>query len=253
MTKETKPIYRTGCVGICQRLLLAWKYHGLVGIAFGALSKLLKLTFGTSELQKRCQHYKERCFDRRFSVSTAEEVPIKQLGLEVAKESSAVEYSPTSPVWFNHLLSGMALRYDEFTFVDLGSGKGRTLLLASEFPFREVIGVEISEQLHAIAAHNISNFRSSGRKCQSVQSVCRDATMFAFPDSPLVLFLYNPFHLEVLKPVFDNLHASFQNRPRPFVAIYSNPLYRKLFDDAEWLEEFSSDGTNWVVYRSRIV
>lgn len=246
-------IYRRGAIGLSQRLLLSWKFYGASGIVAGLLASLLKQTTGPNELQKGCQRYKERCFDNRFEVSTSEEVPIDQLGVDPDKERSAVEYSPTSPVWFSHLLSGLNVNYQEFTFLDLGSGKGRTLLLASEFPFKDVIGVEISERLHVIAETNLSTYRSKSQRCQDIQSIRADATTYDFPESPLVVFLYNPFHIEVITPVFENLQNSWLKKVRPIIIVYSNPLYRQLFDEAHWLEEVASGGATWVVYQSSTV
>lgn len=243
-------IYRGGCVGLAQRLSLAWRFHGPFGIAAGMIARSLKLVRGPKSLQQSLQRYKEFSFDARFMVTTFEEVAIDRLGIPADKERNAVEYSPTSPVWFVHLISGLNLNYGDFTFVDLGSGKGRTLLLASEFPFKQVIGVEISERLHATAVKNISSYRPLSQKCHDIQSICEDATDFQFPETPLVVFLYNPFHLDVLQPVIENLRCSFEKNIRPVVVVYSNPLYRQLFAEAHWLEEVESASATWVVYQS---
>lgn len=57
-------------------------------------------------------------------------------------------------------------------------GKGRVLLLASEFPFQQVIGVEIDPRLHHIAQKNIAAYRHPFQKCEDVQSICSDVTRF---------------------------------------------------------------------------
>ncbi|QDT37699.1 class I SAM-dependent methyltransferase [Stratiformator vulcanicus] len=79
----------------------------------------------------------------------------QDLGVSEKQAEQAVEYNPTTASQFGSILESLPIDYEQFSFVDLGSGKGRVLLMASEFPFREVVGVELSSQLHEIAANNI--------------------------------------------------------------------------------------------------
>ena len=44
----------------------------------------------------------------------------------------------------------------DYTFLDIGSGKGRVLMLASDAPFRHIVGVELSPALTAIACGSAS-------------------------------------------------------------------------------------------------
>src|SRR5262249_45180057 len=83
------------------------------------------------------------------------------------------------------------LNLRNFTFVDMGPGKGRALLLAAEQPFARVIGVEVLPELHAIAQQNIAA-AASRLVCHKIESISADARIFQFPDGPLVVFLFNP-------------------------------------------------------------
>jgi hypothetical protein len=47
-----------------------------------------------------------------------------------------------------------------YTFIDMGSGKGRMLLLAAEPPFRRIIGVEFASDLDALARSNVKTYRN---------------------------------------------------------------------------------------------
>src|SRR5579863_1085221 len=98
-------------------------------------------------------------------------------------------YQPTEPGLFREVLEALQqhtnLTFDDFTFIDLGSGKGRTLLMASDYPFRRVLGVELLPSLDEIAKHNISLFKRDSQKCFALESICADATTFPFPDGPL--------------------------------------------------------------------
>src|SRR5579871_6319392 len=88
--------------------------------------------------------------------------------------SHAQFYMPTHPKLVYRVLRLLNPQPGRYDFVDLGSGKGRVLLIASEFPLHRVIGVEFDERLHAIAQQNIGQFHGR-RQCSHVESICMDA------------------------------------------------------------------------------
>ncbi len=108
--------------------------------------------------------------------------------------------------------------------IDYGCGKGRVpIWVASRFPVRRVIGVEIDKDLHAAAEANWERW-SGRRRCESVEFICEDATNYEVPDDLTVVYLYNPFRGEVFERVVDNLRASVVRRARPLKVIYAFPL-----------------------------
>ena len=115
------------------------------------------------------------------------------------------------------------LNFRDFTFIDLGSGKGRTLLMASDYPFRRIIGVELLPSLHEIAQENLRKYKSESQKCFA-EAICADATAFSFPAEALVIFLFNPFPESGMRRVVANLRESLQKHPRPVFVLYHNPL-----------------------------
>jgi tRNA1(Val) A37 N6-methylase TrmN6 len=80
-----------------------------------------------------------------------------------------------------------------YTFIDIGAGKSRTLLLASRYNFVKIVGVEFAQELVACASRNIASFCCDRESCRDLAVVEADATQFDFPYTPLVLFFYNPF------------------------------------------------------------
>jgi SAM-dependent methyltransferase len=136
-------------------------------------------------------------------------------------------YQPTEPTLFREMLDSLQqsakMEYSEFTFVDLGSGKGRTLLMASDYPFRGILGIEILPALHEIAQQNLAAYESDSQKCFVLESVCADATAFHLPDGPLVLYLFNPFPEAGLRLAVSNLGRSLAENPRPAYVLYHNP------------------------------
>jgi SAM-dependent methyltransferase len=129
------------------------------------------------------------------------------------------QYAGTHPRTISIMLKDLNVRHEDFVFVDFGSGKGRVLLGASEYPFKRVIGVEIDRKLHDIAVENIHRYRTATRKCHDVESVCRDATEYEFPPERAVLYFFNPFGREIADRVLKNLADSLNEHPREIVII----------------------------------
>lgn len=90
-------------------------------------------------------------------------------------------------------------------FVDVGAGMGRALLLAREYPFRQILGIELSPALAEIARRNLTAVRDLPGRCRDVRLVRADARRRRFPRGPLVAFLFNPFDGEALGAVLDRI------------------------------------------------
>jgi SAM-dependent methyltransferase len=159
-------------------------------------------------------HYRAVAFDRWH-------------GIETGKAHLRVRYDPTEPKYIRWAFRNLKIDPREYSFVDFGSGKGRVLIAAAELPFLRVMGVEYSEELHEAALRNI---RSATRiKCPDVASILMDATEFSIPESPCVLFFYNPFPAQTMECVLRNTLASLRRVPRPIFVIFANPTLKYLF------------------------
>jgi SAM-dependent methyltransferase len=145
---------------------------------------------------------------------------------------SGAPYQPTEPTLFAEMLQALSIDFESFTFIDIGSGKGRTLLMAAELGFRRVIGVELLPELHDIALRNIA---ASGRP--NIDSVCVDARNYQFPPGPLVLYLFNPLPAAALSEAIENLQSSVMRHPRDVKIIYHNPLSEDVLARAPFLKK----------------
>jgi len=158
-------------------------------------------------------------------------------------------YQPTEPALFREMMASLPIEFDQFTFVDLGSGKGRTLLMASEYPLRRIVGVELIEELHRAAEENIRAYRSATQRCAHVESVLGDAREFELPEEPLVLYLFNPLPEHALSNVLQRLERSLERAPRPVWVIYHNPLLESVLGATRFLEK--TGGTSqYSLYRT---
>jgi SAM-dependent methyltransferase len=163
-------------------------------------------------------------------------------------------YQPTESALFHEMIGAVSARsgfdFCGFIFLDLGSGKGRTLLMASDYPFRRIVGVELLPALNDAAQDNICKYRSESQKCFAMETICGDAAEFAFPVEPTLLFLFNPFPEPGLRRMIENLEQSLRDHPRRVYVLYHNPLLEHVLDESAALEKVG--GTHqYAVYVSR--
>lgn len=145
-------------------------------------------------------------------------------------------YQPTEPNVFREMIESLQTDLSRFVFVDLGSGKGRTLLMAAEFPFRRIIGVELLTELNEVANANISRSRHRER----IESVLMDARDYPFPEEPLVVYLFNPLPAPALEKVIVHLRVSIEKAPRPVRVIYHNAVSENVLAEGAWLKKIRS-------------
>jgi hypothetical protein len=138
-------------------------------------------------------------------------------------------YQPTEPNLFREMLLALPIDFSKFTFIDLGSGKGRTLMMASAYPFQRILGVELLPELNRVACENLRSYRNPDQKCFAMESICADAREFEFPPEAIVLYLFNPFPEAGLSAVIHNLERSLRVHPRPVFVLYHNPVLEHLF------------------------
>ncbi|MEM7135693.1 MAG: hypothetical protein AAF500_03890 [Myxococcota bacterium] len=130
-------------------------------------------------------------------------------------------YVATPPSMLAAFIANLPSDLSEYAFVDYGSGQGRVLLLASEGGFREIIGVEFARELHEQALANVDRWAPSDDRIRCVHG---DATEFAIPESPCVLYFNNPFSEPVMIQVLARIAESIQSRPRKVFVLYQQAL-----------------------------
>lgn len=146
-------------------------------------------------------------FDVKYGTETNEIVAVDDAEIsDDTVRKSAILYVPIREVVLRHILSYLSsLDLSQFSFIDLGCGKGRAILIASEYPFIEILGVEASPKLCTVAQSNIEYFLnvSDQVKCKNIQVRCEDASKTKFLNTGLVVDMYHPFAGELFGRVID--------------------------------------------------
>ncbi|MGE5322997.1 MAG: class I SAM-dependent methyltransferase [Actinomycetota bacterium] len=196
---------------------------------------------------RREARYGDMDYDRENMVDTTRaNVPFRtQLAIALTGHA----YYASEPYLFEQIMQALPIDFSRFSFIDLGSGKGRALMMAAGCGFRQAIGVEYIPALHRVAQQNIRKFAREHRDLKTqMESLCMDARDFEFPAEPLVLYLFNPFSEPVFAAVLDRLQRSITGSQRPVYIAYRYLEFEPLLARCDWLEKIA--GTEqWAVYR----
>jgi SAM-dependent methyltransferase len=151
-------------------------------------------------------------------------------------------------------LEASPFRLADYAFVDIGCGKGRVMLLASEYAFREVIGIELNPQLASTARRNLHRWMRRkrwvplvsrfwrpgilrpGKPIPRVRILEGDALSTPLPDGPVLLFFFNSFEEEMVRLWLDSLVEAAATRSAPIDVIYLHPEHHKLFLETPGME-----------------
>jgi SAM-dependent methyltransferase len=198
-------------------------------------------------------------FDERFGTDTEGKVYAWQLQ-RVRTEATYHDnypYEATSARLIRKIIRSLPISPLEFVFVDIGCGKGRALLVASEFSFLKIVGVEISLDLYKIASSNTARFAARGRSRSGCDLRLMDAAAYEFEDVPLVVFLFNPFGAHTFAHVVSRLEESAYRKRRDIFVIYINPRHARRLERSPAFTKLQASGSvlrpwnRYVVYRSK--
>jgi SAM-dependent methyltransferase len=129
-------------------------------------------------------------FDRQFGTDTSGLIPASALATGHSNDAHVTAYYGVAPSILQGVIDlwlrvGPSLPIDRYTFLDVGAGKGRAMLCASQHPFAQVVGVELNPGLAAIANANLVLFEEHPE--------------VPLPEGPLLVFLFHPFEAPVLR------------------------------------------------------
>jgi SAM-dependent methyltransferase len=169
-------------------------------------------------------------FDRKYGTDTGGYLGPEELVKGRENDAHNYGYSAIAPSVFHEAcrrwretLPAVSGKIEAYSFVDVGAGKGRALLLASELPFRKVIGVELSEELAHNAQRNVARWNRVARPKAKIRVMRQDALEFQWPRTPLLVYLYNPFACSLIAQMAEGLAASAASGSGLVDLLYVNP------------------------------
>jgi hypothetical protein len=168
--------------------------------------------------------YKEREFDRMYGVDTSGRIDLSDLGdVDGVAADLGTRYEAIAPDAFHEMMEMVGeagVDLTGLTFIDYGSGKGRAVLLASHYPFRRIIGVEISKTLNEVAMANVAKYAAPDRACTEILLEQQDALVWRPPNEASLFYFYHPFEPPLLAQVLERIRESVTAEPRKAWVVY---------------------------------
>jgi SAM-dependent methyltransferase len=217
---------RGGIEKCCSKLFLSLGIGGILSLATRTLYNVFHSIY-----QHTVVRYSEWRFDKKWGVRT---VGI----IEHPREStnplhrSAVCYEPTSPRVFRQIMRSIGCLTAPYVFYDMGCGKGRVLLMASQYSFKRIVGVEFCHELVGVAEDNVRRLQATNVNSTQTQVVCSDAAAYRFPDENAVIFFFNPFTEVIMSKVLENIRLSARDTKDRYI-VYNNPVLENLLSNPE--------------------
>ena len=234
------------------KLRRAVEKRGVIGTLTAAPSKIMgRLSRGSKPAK---QFNPVHPFDAEHGTDTSGLIAAEDLQDSRNRKSiHNTGFYATAPSMFHQAFARMDIDFERFTFIDLGAGKGRIMLLASNLPFQRVLGVEFVPELHAIAMRNIDVYQPAARRCRDVECILSDVRDFVFPPVPLVIFMWHPFVGPVFDRVMQNLEESLRQEPREVYLVYLKPEFEHLVQRVSslhkmWESHFTMSDQDFAAY-----
>jgi predicted RNA methylase len=166
-------------------------------------------------------------FDLQYRVRTSGLVAGRHLKTGHSHDKHATAYYAVAPSVLTALVKRWrkttpAAPVEMTTFIDVGAGMGRGVLVASQLPFKAVIGVELHPGLARVARRNLGLWRKAGRAVCPLRLIERDAVELELPPGPIVAFLFNPFGATVLRKLLRAWRKQFAASAASLDILYVN-------------------------------
>jgi SAM-dependent methyltransferase len=193
-------------------------------------------------------------FDYCYGTDTIEIIELDKLDITSENKRFGMRYEVTRARPLRKLLRVLDLPKSG-VLVDFGSGKGRVLMIAAEYGFRKVVGVEFSRQLCDTARKNLVKFQNKLVRDLPVEILEMDVVDYEVRPDENIFFLFNPFDVGIVDTVVGNIAKSLEQDPRRAWLIYQYPEFRSAVDaNGSFVEtgRYEWGGCEFIVYRNRI-
>ncbi len=174
-------------------------------------------------------HFDDKVFDLIHRVDTTGKEDSFTLSVPDSYKNKVVPYEAMKSKNFYLVMNSLNIEWSNYSFIDVGSGKGKVLLLASKYPFQRIIGVELSRTLVEKAKENISNFRPKSSFLKRITLINKDIIDYNPTKENVIFFLYNPFNAEIMTSFVKKIELLVKSQKNRIIIIYFNPVHVEMF------------------------
>lgn len=195
-------------------------------------------------------------FDTKYGIHTTTPIKLRNLTIKSDNRNRGITYNATRVIPLKKLFCKIkSMIPADSVFVDLGCGKGRTLLIASQFGLKKAVGVEFAHELCETAKKNCSIYKAKTAIGTKFQIIELDVAEYTVKTNENVFFMFNPFDDVILKKVLNNITSSLKQLNRKALIIYCNPKYGNIIEQHGNFvksEDFFISGINFSIYSNNL-
>jgi SAM-dependent methyltransferase len=185
-------------------------------------------------------YHRTHPFDRQYGIDTSGVVPVEMITSDKILSHKINPYGASQPSIIRRAITALGTT-DDYEFIDLGCGKGRAMVVASEFPFRRIAGIELSPDLTKVARRNIATLQRRFPARPPLEAVEGNAITFPLPKAKLVLFFCHSFGEELLSQLISSLEAAISSGTGPIFFMYYNPVHGNVLDASRAFARWFAD------------
>jgi len=174
-------------------------------------------------------HERTHPIDTLYGIDTSGVVPVEYIHSDRSLRAQIIPYVGSDPGVVRRSLAALG-NVEDYTLLDLGCGKGRVTVIGSEFPFCEIVGIELSTRLATTARRNAAVIARTFPHRPRIAIHAANVTEFQLPKGKLVLFLYNAFGRDLLAQLLTKLESRMRSEEAHMFFVYDNPVCGDLLD-----------------------
>ena len=172
-------------------------------------------------------------YNKKYNLET-NGIPLEKLDKSRAPKSIRYFDTGTESIVvpsIRSILKNLTISPDDI-IIDMGSGQGRFLFVASEFKFKEIIGVEFLDYLYKISLNNLKNFSIKNQNNISIKN--SDILDYVFKGKENFFYFYNPFDCRMMRLVIKKIKDEIKINSRKVTIIYVSPKCHQVLEDFDF-------------------
>jgi SAM-dependent methyltransferase len=189
--------------------------------------------------------YHEIKGEKKYGLNTSGFDELQHLQKKGIDVSHSTIYMPVNYYMLEKMMNEINQFPHNKSFLDIGCGKGRAMVVAAHYGFKKIKGIDISKKFCDEAKQNINNARNNFTDVEFKVEL-QDAFYYQVPKDVSVIFIFNPFDEVIMSGVVENILISQEKNPRTIYVVYINPLYETLFLENQFVKTRSHKKLKWL-------
>jgi SAM-dependent methyltransferase len=183
--------------------------------------------------------------EKKYGINTSGFDELKHLQKKGIDLTHSTIYMPVNYYMLEKMLSEVNQFPNNKSFLDIGCGKGRAMVVAAHYGFNKIRGIDISKKFCEEAKENFDSVKDKFPGVDFKVEL-QDAFYYKIPIDVTVIFIFNPFDEVIMSGVVENILISQEKNPRTIYVVYINPLYESLFLENQFVKTRSHKKLNWL-------